>query len=957
MTDGAEAGPSPAAAARSGGEGPAVSVVIAAHDAAATVGATLDSLLAQTYGAWEAVVVDDGSEDTTADLAAGYAERDGRVRVERRRWSGASAARNAGIALARAPWLLFLDADDWLLPDGLELLTAARDAQPEADAVYGGWARVAPDGTLNGEEEATMAGDLFPRLARSGPFAIHSCLVRRDRVVAAGGFDESLTTCEDWVMWQRIARGGARFGVAPGTSARYRMRPDSASVESSQLLGDGLRVIALGHGPDPAVADPAPEHAGGQPAHELPGARLVFASWAGGLALGRGDDPRPLLGAFDGDPPAPLDPEAVAYGLLQSAPLPRCRTLADWDELWPELEGGLIAFLEALEERTSTPLFTRRARRALERLAAEAAGGPRPLRFGSTSAVEADLTRPARDLELPPGTERVHVTARLAERELGTVLLPASGPELPGWLMADAVAGAHGWRALGAHLAVARYGTDEPGHHDEAGWETMLRELFGLPDWPEARFYEPEAEDADPPPERTVEGNTSSVELSEPLPDLHTRARRLEVALHLGGAALGWVHLEPHRGVVRAQAVRAAALGAAGLELPRVIAREGVFGRPLDDPADLRQRLAEAAARAEAAPAPAALAGDAPLAPGWPTAVAAALPAGTAGLILTRRPGPIGVSASRRAALPAAAAAVLEETARAAQETVLRVEGSGQEVVRYVPEALPLARTGARGGTRPRTPRSLAAALRRRSRARSAGARPGELRLPILMYHRVAADGAEATARWRVHPDAFAAQVALLAERGYRGLHLEEWRSAVEQRRAPEGPAVLFTFDDAYTDFADTAWPVLRRHGFPATLFVVGGEVGGTNRWDHDTGERLDLLGERALRRLAAEGVELGAHSHAHPPLTGLEPAEVVQEAAASRTTLTRLLGRPPAAFAYPYGDVDGAVRHLVGACGFGFGVTVRADHAGVRDDMLDLPRIEVEGGDDLATFERKLRP
>jgi peptidoglycan/xylan/chitin deacetylase (PgdA/CDA1 family) len=228
-------------------------------------------------------------------------------------------------------------------------------------------------------------------------------------------------------------------------------------------------------------------------------------------------------------------------------------------------------------------------------------------------------------------------------------------------------------------------------------------------------------------------------------------------------------------------------------------------------------------------------------------------------------------------------------------------------------------------------------------------------RLPILMYHRVAPQGADAVARYRVTPTAFAEQLAFLRDAGYQSVTPSEWGAAAEGRRALPGRAVLLTFDDGYADFAEHAWPLLRRFGFGATLFVVAGEAGGSNRWDRRFGEELPLLGWDDLRRLRAEGVDIGAHSISHPPFTNLSPDDVAREAAGARAILQRELHEPIRAFAYPYGDTDPAVEHLVGACGYAYGFTCRGARAELTDPLLSLPRIEVEGTDDLARVVAKL--
>jgi peptidoglycan/xylan/chitin deacetylase (PgdA/CDA1 family) len=165
----------------------------------------------------------------------------------------------------------------------------------------------------------------------------------------------------------------------------------------------------------------------------------------------------------------------------------------------------------------------------------------------------------------------------------------------------------------------------------------------------------------------------------------------------------------------------------------------------------------------------------------------------------------------------------------------------------------------------------------------------------------------------------------------------------------------MLTFDDAYVDFAEHAWPLLKRYGFGAVLFVVSGLTGKTNEWDRRYGEELPLLGWDALRELHADGVTIGAHSVSHPPLSGLSPREIAYEAAESRRAIQQALGTPVETFAYPYGDRDEAVERIVGACGITLAFTTRSYLMHVNDAPLSLPRIEVKGSDDLPTFIKSL--
>jgi Glycosyl transferase family 2 len=344
-----------------------VAVVIPARQAEATIAACLDSLLAQTFSRWEAIVVDDGSTDATASIAARYAAIDVRIRVITQRPCGISRARNAGIAATSSEWLLFLDADDWLLPLALERLTAAGNA-PSLDAVYGGWVRVTPGGQQIAEPYTPDERTIFVTLAGFCPFAIHACVVRRQAVEQLEGFDPSLQSCEDWDLWQRVARTGARFVAITDVVACYRMRPHSASRDALRLLDDGLRTIDIGHGPDPRVARPHPAYAAGVPQASRAAARLTFVCWIAGLLLGRGDDPLDALTPVRDDRAPALSPANVAQSLFTATLLPTCRAPAAWLTMWPRVQLPLGRFLDALETQAGANGLATAARRRLEAL-------------------------------------------------------------------------------------------------------------------------------------------------------------------------------------------------------------------------------------------------------------------------------------------------------------------------------------------------------------------------------------------------------------------------------------------------------------------------------------------------------------------------------------------------------------------------------------------------------------
>ena len=183
-----------------------VSVVIAARDAEGTIETALRSLQAQTYQRWEAVVVDDGSVDGTAAVIQRLAQHDPRVRLFQGSGAGVSAARNLALTRARAEWVSFLDADDWLLPAGLETLCAVLDADLGPDVVVAAWRRVSSEGEELAVDLPHVQGAMFEELARRPVFPIHACIARRS-LIQALGFDPELPVCTDLGP---LAAGAAR---------------------------------------------------------------------------------------------------------------------------------------------------------------------------------------------------------------------------------------------------------------------------------------------------------------------------------------------------------------------------------------------------------------------------------------------------------------------------------------------------------------------------------------------------------------------------------------------------------------------------------------------------------------------------------------------------------------------------------------------------------------------------
>jgi peptidoglycan/xylan/chitin deacetylase (PgdA/CDA1 family) len=217
-----------------------------------------------------------------------------------------------------------------------------------------------------------------------------------------------------------------------------------------------------------------------------------------------------------------------------------------------------------------------------------------------------------------------------------------------------------------------------------------------------------------------------------------------------------------------------------------------------------------------------------------------------------------------------------------------------------------------------------------------APARPAarEIRVPILTYHRVHLYATELTKSipdLTVEPSDFAREMAALRGDGYRTITDEQLFDALFFGAALPQKPLLVTVDDGYVDDLKQILPVLLREHMVATFFVITRRV-------HEPG----FLSERQIRRLAAAGMDIGAHTRTHRDLTTLAPSVADQEIAGSRADLSRVLGHPVYFFAYPFGRYGAAIERDVLASGFSMAVTTNAGAIESSRQPLLMPRIHV---------------
>lgn len=201
---------------------------------------SVSSVLAQTYSNCEVIIIDDGSQDDTAEHVARRWASDSRVIYVYQENRGLGAARNKGLSLARGEYVQFLDADDSIATRKFESQVRMFETDKTADIVYSDYAHLDGDRSHIGEVALPLALGESPlsRLIRENFLPVHSPLIKRGIFGREGGFDESRVAQEDWDFWLRLACRNYKFSYLPGLFAYYH-HDGSTMTNNSELMYQG----------------------------------------------------------------------------------------------------------------------------------------------------------------------------------------------------------------------------------------------------------------------------------------------------------------------------------------------------------------------------------------------------------------------------------------------------------------------------------------------------------------------------------------------------------------------------------------------------------------------------------------------------------------------------------------------------------------------------------------------
>jgi glycosyltransferase involved in cell wall biosynthesis len=216
------------------------------------------------------------------------------------------------------------------------------------------------------------------------------------------------------------------------------------------------------------------------------------------------------------------------------------------------------------------------------------------------------------------------------------------------------------------------------------------------------------------------------------------------------------------------------------------------------------------------------------------------------------------------------------------------------------------------------------------------------LHIPILLYHRIAQP--QANTSLCVSPADFEKHMEHLFNRGYKAISMDEISNYFKRRKKIDKKTIVLTFDDGYEDFYIHAYPILKRFGFNATVFLATDHVGKSNVWDQRDGwPKANLMSWQQIKELARRGVSFGSHGKSHRRLTKLRSVkELISEVKSSKKIIEIGIKKPVRSFSYPYGKQNRFIQLLLRLGGYDFGVTANRGINTLSSNPYCLKRIEI---------------
>ena len=224
--------------------------------------------------------------------------------------------------------------------------------------------------------------------------------------------------------------------------------------------------------------------------------------------------------------------------------------------------------------------------------------------------------------------------------------------------------------------------------------------------------------------------------------------------------------------------------------------------------------------------------------------------------------------------------------------------------------------------------------------------------LPVLLYHRIVnKQSVIGKHKIYVQEKDFEKQMLYLKNNGYQTITFFDLQ---QQPSMDLYKKVILTFDDGYKDNFELMFPILKKYGFKAVIYLV--TKINYNSWGVSEGEpRIDMMTPQQIKELSDHGIEMGGHTQRHKDLLKCTAEERVQEIKGSKEDVEHLINKQVISFAYPFGGINNDIKKAAQEAGYAYAVSTNTGPKEFGKDFFQIRRIEITPKTTLSSFKNKV--
>ena len=229
--------------------------------------------------------------------------------------------------------------------------------------------------------------------------------------------------------------------------------------------------------------------------------------------------------------------------------------------------------------------------------------------------------------------------------------------------------------------------------------------------------------------------------------------------------------------------------------------------------------------------------------------------------------------------------------------------------------------------------------------------------IPVLMYHRVVPEAPAQSQHgiWVTAPS-FEQHLISLHRRGFSSITFEQYHFFLSGEFTLPPKPIILSFDDGYEDNYTSAFPLLKKHGFSAVIFLVTNATRRTNFWDRDE-PQVPLMNNKQIEEMSRAGIEFGSHTVTHPDLAHCSPEQIRNELIESKQMIEQVIGKEIVSVAYPFGSVNDTIKAAAAEVGYLFGIATNSGPVKFSKDFFEIRRTQIFPWTGSYGFWKKTQP